>query len=167
MDKYFINLTNGIEAIREYNLEISDISFIRIQSSHFEAHKFDDVLLELDHNLLMHLALGYNCIIYDYGARSETAKALRIGLEWIKFVLSRRWLGVEYIPVIKYKIVTNYFEEQYKIISNRSRRKIDYYKKYMNCSEINITGIQRSTIMDNKPEYYRDIIIGKVNSEIE
>ncbi len=163
MTKHFINLTNGIEALEEYDFNIENISFIRIQSSHFESHKFDEVLYELDHNFLMHLALGYYCKIYDYGARAETAKALRIGVEWIKFVLNKRWLEKKYVPIIKYKIVTNYFEEQYKKISNRTKKKLDYYKKYLNIEdEILLEGINGTTLMDNKPEFYKSILLNKI-----
>ncbi|MDX9791516.1 MAG: hypothetical protein RBT61_11855, partial [Candidatus Kapabacteria bacterium] len=90
-DKIFINLTNGIEALDKYNLDIEKVNFIRIQSSHFEAHKYDDIILDLDHNFLMSLALGFKCIIYDFGARADSSKAIRLGIPWIKFVLTKRW----------------------------------------------------------------------------
>lgn len=40
-----------------------------MQSSHCEAQDFTGILSNLDHNLLMHLALGYECRIYDFGSR--------------------------------------------------------------------------------------------------
>jgi len=157
--KLFLNLTNGIEAIQEYNLKIEDISFVRIQSSYFEAHKYDEVIYELDHNLLMYLALGYECVIYDYGARADTAKALRIGIEWIRFVLCRRWFGTDYTPVIKHKIVSNYFNKKYSELSQKTKKKLDYYKKMCICDSISLHGINGNTLMDNKPEFYRQILV--------
>lgn len=162
MNKIFINLTNGIEALHDHGFSLSDVSFVRIQSSHIESHKFDEILQELDHNLLMNLAMGFRCDIYDYGARSDTAKALRIGIEWIRFVLYRRWLGNEYIPVIRFKNVTNYFNEQYNKLTERTKKKLDYYKKYIICDEIKLFGVNGNTLMDNKPDYYRDIIVKKI-----
>ena len=46
-------------------------SQVRIQSSHCEAQDFYGVLQNLDHNLLMHLALGYECRVYDFGSRGN------------------------------------------------------------------------------------------------
>lgn len=69
--KIFINLTNGIEAIPE--LAISDISFIRIQSCHCERQKFELIIDNLDYNFLMYLALGYECIVYDFGVNSDVS----------------------------------------------------------------------------------------------
>jgi hypothetical protein len=51
--KYFLNLTNGIEALRRYNISLKDINFIRIQSTHLENEAFDKILLTLDSNFLM------------------------------------------------------------------------------------------------------------------
>mmetsp|Transcript_31373 Transcript_31373/g.43675 ORF Transcript_31373/g.43675 Transcript_31373/m.43675 type:complete len:156 (-) Transcript_31373:752-1219(-) len=59
--KYFINLTDGIEVLHELpNLGIprNEINFVRIMSSHCEANDYEGVLLGLDHNLMIHLALG-------------------------------------------------------------------------------------------------------------
>jgi len=67
--RHFINLTNGVEALEALRLRGIDPGFVRIQSSHCEANDFYGILKELDHNLLMHLATGSTCLIYDYGSR--------------------------------------------------------------------------------------------------
>lgn len=59
--KHFINLSNGIEALRPLDLQglpVEQICFMRLQSSHCESQDFHGILSNLDHNLLMHLALG-------------------------------------------------------------------------------------------------------------
>lgn len=80
------------------------VAFCRIQSSHCEAQDFYGVLWNLDHNLLMHLALGFECRVYDFGSRgnvwqtpdgaSETLwvpRAVWWGLEWSRYALETLW----------------------------------------------------------------------------
>jgi len=70
--RHFINLSNGAEALPLLaGLPAEHVSFCRIQSSHCEAQDFNGVLSNLDHNLLMHLALGFECRVYDFGSRGN------------------------------------------------------------------------------------------------
>ena len=58
--RHFINLSNGAEALPAlHTLGVPPelVSFVRIQSSHCEAQDHYGLLHNLDHNLLMHLAL--------------------------------------------------------------------------------------------------------------
>ena len=54
--KYFINLTNGIEALPTVD---GDVSFIRIQSTACEQKRWDFLIQDLDNNFYTWLALGY------------------------------------------------------------------------------------------------------------
>jgi len=72
--RHFVNLSNGAEALpllEGADLPGEHVSFCRIQSSHCEAQDFNGVLTNLDHNLLMHLALGFDCRVYDFGSRGN------------------------------------------------------------------------------------------------
>ena len=40
-------------------------------SSHCEQRDYAGLLGSLDHNLLLHLALGYTCRVYDFGSRRK------------------------------------------------------------------------------------------------
>lgn len=51
----FINLSNGLLAIREYGL--TDYRFLRIQSSHCEGKHWADILWTLSDDFLMHAAM--------------------------------------------------------------------------------------------------------------
>lgn len=158
-NKIFINLTSGIEAIGLYSLPFDKVSFIRIQSSHCEAHKWEDILLGLDDNFLMHLAMGFNCIIYDFGSHTNNSKALYIGMEWIKYFLARRWFHRDYKPVVKGKDITNYYEKEYEKISGKTKRKIDYFRNFLFVNELSITTIASKTEFDNQKEFYRNAIL--------
>ena len=103
--KYFVNLTNGIEAIpallTEKGVAVDQISFIRIQSSHCEAADHTAILQNLDYNFLMNLALGNICVLYDFGSRGTgmpdddvrdgVPRAIWWGTEFIKHALEYTW----------------------------------------------------------------------------
>ena len=44
---------------------------MRIQSSHCEVRDHSALLANLDHALLLHLALGFHCRVYDFGSRRK------------------------------------------------------------------------------------------------
>ena len=105
--RHFINLSNGAEALallEGAGVPPEQIAFMRLQSSHCEAQDYAGVLTNLDHNLLMHLALGFECRAYDFGSRGNdweaedgelerryVPRALWWGLEWSRFALTRMW----------------------------------------------------------------------------
>jgi len=154
--KVFINLTNGIEAIPDLNWE--DVGFIRIQSSHCERQKYNQILENIDYNFLMYLAMGYECVVYDFAANSEVPKAIYTGLEWIKYVCNRRWLNKEYPVIVKDKNVTEFYKLHYAKIDYKIKRKIDYFKKFLLTEELRIISITTQTKNDNKIEFYQKII---------
>ncbi len=156
--KIFINLTSGIEALTKYSIPLDNVSFIRIQSSHCEAHKWEDILAGLDDNFLMHLAMGFKCIVYDFGSQTNNSKALYIGLEWIKYFLSRRWFRRDYKPVVRGKIISNYYEKEYEKISRKAKRRYDYYRNFLFTEELDIEAISSKTENDNKKDFYRSLI---------
>lgn len=156
--KHFLNLTNGIEALTRFNLNIEDVSFIRLQSCHCERSKFVEILGELDNNFLMHLALGYHCKVYDFGAKCETSKAMYIGLGWVEYVLNRRWFD-RITPVgIKGWDLSERYDMFYGKIDYKTKRRLDYFKKFLLCESITIETITDATGNDNKPEFFKTIV---------
>jgi len=116
---HMINLTNGLELLQELiesGHQAEGLQFCRIQSSHCEARDFEAVLRELDHNMLLRLALGDAVIVHDCGSRGlvwpsqmelqvgkapsaefdedltgTVPRAIWWGLEWVRFVLRDIW----------------------------------------------------------------------------
>lgn len=156
-DCHFINLTNGIQAIKDHNL--TDFRFIRLQSTACEQKRWEEILLTISDDFLMAAALGRNCIVYDYGANKEIPRALWQGLEWVKYALSRRWHKIEYKPQGRAKSSGKYFAEQYAILSKRARARMDYFKKYVN-GPLQITTVTGATDKDNKSEWYVEKVKG-------
>lgn len=131
--KHFINLSNGIEAIGpliDAGVPLDAVSFCRIQSSHCEAQDFYGLLQNLDHNLLMHLALGFECRVYDYGSRGNywdrgdgeselqfVPRAVWWGLEWSRYALHRLWkLPPGRAPLLRGYNVEKAFDDRLRAI---------------------------------------------------
>lgn len=156
MKKYFINMTNGIEVLTE--LLSHDVQFIRIQSTACEQKRWNFILQDLDNNFLLCLALGFECVIYDFSSKKEISRALYQGISWIEFVLNRVWFGREITPFVKKCNVKKYFQEIYSKLEKRTFQKIYYFKKFLLTDEIKINLISRKTKNDSNYTYYRDIL---------
>jgi hypothetical protein len=156
----FINLTSGLEAIDRLKLDPQNISFIRIQSSHCEEHCWEQILDELDSNFLMCAALGIHCVVFDSGSQNDFSKAIYFGLEWIKFVLNKRWFGRNYIPNVKGKDTTEYFVQEYAKLTRKCKKRLDYFKKFLIKDAITIEGRSEKGKHDNDYDYFR-MMIGK------
>lgn len=170
----FINLTNGIEFLPE----IKEARFIRIKSTHLERHQLENVLVNLSDDLLMNLALGNQCVIYDFGMYFDTPRSIWEGIPWIKYALNRAWFDQEtdyfitrwrhrgkYIPgkiILKeekhpknYKI---FFRNRYDRMDERVHEKLSYYKTYLDCATINLLGFSRKTEHDGDSAFYKKIL---------
>lgn len=157
---HYINLTNGILAIPEYDL--TEYRFIRIQSTWCEQGRWEDILMTLSDDFLMNLVLGNNCIVYDYGARKRTPRAVWQGLAWISLVLHTVWFNTPqeffYQKVRRGGIpLLHYFYHQYHDLSDKCLNKIKYYRKFTT-GEFHLHAIVDSTLLDNETELFKDIL---------
>ena len=150
----YINLTNGIERIPE----LTDYRFIRIQSTHCEQKRWDDILRNLSDDFILNVLLGNEINIYDYGANKEIPRAVYQGVEWIKYVLNLYYLGIEVTPFVRKHNCLTYFQECYKLISDETFRKLSYHRKYTFTKKINVNCITSNTKHDGDSQYYGDIL---------
>lgn len=161
----YINLTNGVEAIPMLKFWNEDYRFIRIQSTICEQKNWDRLIQDLDYDFLMNLALGHKCVVYDFGARKPVPRAVYQGLEFVKYVLSRRWLDQEYITNVnrsknqeKKNNCNDYFYRCYQRLEDRTKKKLDYFLPYVIAKEINLECVTDCTQHDNDKEFYREIL---------
>lgn len=154
--EYFINLTAGLEHIPDF--KSLDFQFIRIQSTHCEQKHWEKILQDLDNNFLMKLAIGRKCCVFDFTSRKSKknkSRAIWQGLAWIEYVLYRVWFGRE----IKLKFGMHmYFREQYKTLSDCTKRKLKYYRKFLRLDNIRLGHICDATDNDGKCEFYQEIV---------
>ena len=97
--RHFINLKNGIEAVPTLHaMNVHDYAFCRVQSTMCEVGDMEKVLCELDANLLVSLALGYSCVVYDFGSRDKkrgVPRALWYGVEFVRYALDWYWFDAK------------------------------------------------------------------------
>jgi hypothetical protein len=63
-----------------------------------EVGDMEKVLCELDANLLVSLALGYSCVVYDFGSRDKkrgVPRALWYGTEFVRYALDWYWFDAK------------------------------------------------------------------------
>ncbi len=159
MVNYYLNLTNGIEFLDRPDFNIKEYKFVRIQSTACEKHLWDKILMDLDYNFLLDLALGNEVIVCDTSQRKIISRALYQGLEFIRFVLNKYWLGKDIIPYVRNMNCSEYFQKEYKKLDNKTFKKLKYLKKFLNTDKINLTCISFNTNHDGDYNYYKNILI--------
>lgn len=122
---HWINLTNGLRALIDYGL--TDWRALRLQSTHCEQKRWEDVLASVPDEMLLRLAVGEECRIYDYGANKPVSRACWQGIAWVRYALSVRW--TEKAPDLAGRAATMgpYFDCQYREMSDRAKRRLDYF----------------------------------------
>ena len=161
MKRIFVNLTNGLEYLRMYPFNNS-VSFIRIQSTWVEMKLWNDILYTISDDLLMHLAIGTECIVVDASNRHKQSKALRQGLAWIIFVLKKVWKVDSKFQIEKQML--NYFEMQYREIPQKVMNKIKYYRKFLLTNKLDVEAFTFKTKKDGKYLYFREMLYRVVQS---
>lgn len=171
MTKHFVNLTNGIEKIP--SLEPKEINFLRIQSTTLERKDYYKLFSELDNNFLMYLALGNECIVYDFGTNRPLSKTIYLGLPIIRYCLDKYWTGYEADKVMvgkKFQCnIKDYVEKEiyqkYFMYHNEKTlqakinltQKFTYFRKFVK-GKINLVGKSESTSHDSDIAFYKSII---------
>ena len=169
---HFINLTNGLEAVPLlYGMGIKSLSFIRLQSTHCEQGNFELMVQSLDANLLLHLALGHCCLVYDFGSRNKkrgAPRALWYGLEFVRYCLSKIWFPDISEPVptafLRGHDVSRTFDESIRNLSKTNMKKIKYYRQFCRSDQVPpgeppvlLYGVYNSTEHDADEPYYQKI----------
>jgi len=140
MVRYYVNLTAGLEHLfRDTIKTYGNVVFVHILSSHIEQKAWDKFFYTLPDDLLLHLALGTNCVILDASSnKNGESKVIRIGIPVIKHILYKLWFNVSYYPL---GIDKDYLVRIYKMLSKTTKQKIRYYKDFLNTKHINLAGI--------------------------
>jgi hypothetical protein len=151
MTRHYLNLTNGIEALSLHSLPLSNVHFINVQSTACEQKRWSWLLDNLDSDLLIHLALGSDCIVYDGTAhgRDGIPRALWQGLEFVKYVLERAWLGRRYVALWG---MSNYFDEVYDRLPDPTLTKLRQFRRYLATDELHLRVVTWHTDLDGNYE---------------
>ena len=165
---HFLNLTNGLEALPMLRSAGISPGYVRIQSTLCEQQELERVISDLDSSLLLHLALGHCCLIYDLGSRNKKRAAPRAvwyGLEFIRYTLSCAW-DVPLPPngihraFLRGHDAHAAFDGHIRGFSTSTKRKLKYYAQYLppnGLKAIQLYGVYKSTEHDVDFPFYLDI----------
>lgn len=130
MTHHFINLFGGLEW--EPRLRgTPNLHYCRIQSTACEQKRWDFVIRDLDHTLLLCLAQGHTCHVYDMSAKKPQSRAIYQGLVFVKFVLNRVWFGTEPTCIeVRGQDSTEYFYQQLRTLSPEALSKLKTYRDF-------------------------------------
>ncbi|KAK9821651.1 hypothetical protein WJX74_004456 [Apatococcus lobatus] len=157
---HFVNLTNGAEALPLLSSMGLAYSFCRIQSTALEQKRFEALLSELDSNLLLNLALGKCCLVYDLGSRNRVQgapKAIWYGLEFIRFVLEMLWFRHSEDAYLRGVKSTTSFYTYINDLSSPLTRRLKYYKRFMDpdLRQLQLYGVYKLTQHDSDLQFHR------------
>lgn len=178
--RYFINLTNGIEAIdvlRKRGVTMDQINYFRLQSTHCESRNYQAILENLDNNMLMSLALGYIVVLFDYGCRGSKVEDHRDGIprsywwgvEWITYCLNHFWdlqEGIEDPPMVRGCNTRQAFEEQVKALPKDLRRRLKYFRPFLRSNRIHLYPVYAKTDKDGEKEFYAGLLKTAVDTSL-
>ena len=156
MTIHYINLSNGVDLLRDF--PDVDYRFVRIQSTACEQKRWDFILHDLDYDLLLNLAIGNTCVIHDGNAKG-TPRALWQGVEWVRYALSRKWLGLSPKAAARGNDCSGYFDTAYrKRISKPTSTKLEYFRKLLLTDEIRLETSGFITTNDGQYGHFRDVL---------
>ncbi|KAG1666767.1 hypothetical protein FOA52_004603 [Chlamydomonas sp. UWO 241] len=159
--RHFVNLTNGIEALpvlQELGLQSS---FCRLQSTACEQGHLEALLLGLDANMLMALAQGHCCLMWDLGSRNKEVgvpRAMWYGLEFVRYVLYRKWLKRRPRVHLRGRVVAQEFDARMDGMRDSTLRQISYYAKWLRTDELRLYGVYRATENELVPGFYDGVL---------
>jgi hypothetical protein len=163
--QHFINLFGGLEWLQFHEPVRNNIHFVRIQSTACEQKRWDFIIRDLDHTLLVYLSQGYPCTIYDMSRKNLESRALYQGLTFIRFVIEYYWFGCKPPRLnVRGQDSTEYFYSQLHALSPEAVNKLKTYQKILTTKEIFLTS---RCLLSNHTDDYVTLrnILEKENKE--
>lgn len=92
---FYVNESNGIQALPILSSRGILARFCYIKSTHFEGKHTNRAICELPLDFLMSCAIGDDILVIDYGTRKDRSRAVYQGVPFLKYALDRIWLDRE------------------------------------------------------------------------
>ncbi len=122
----YLNLTNGLMAVEEY--ELKNYRVMRLCSSYCEQKLWQDILWAVPDDFYFNIVLDNTVVIYDYGANKPVSRALWQGLEWVKYAMTMLLMEEEYQPIGRASQMKEYFAEALANLDRKTKKRIRYYQ---------------------------------------
>jgi len=154
----YINLTAGIEALINFAPYSIDLRFVRFQSTLLEQGHHEKFLADIDYDFLLNLAIGNQCVVYDFTSRwgdKRPSRAIWMGLPLIDYTLNRCWFGKE---IECERRMDKHFKTVYSSLSKRTKNKFRYFKKFLLTDRLYYSYKCEPTNNDGDTDFYRGIL---------
>lgn len=173
--RHFVNLTNGLESLGSLVEQGASWSFLRLCSTTIERRDWVKLFLsDLSDDLLVHLALGWTCVVHDRGTNRPLSKTVYYALPLVKYVLDRRWYGLQPAEVWNQgrrggqgsNVAAAYAKIYHDLFvhaqadTGRVKRRVEYYRRYLvdrPANGVNLVGACSATTRDGDGAYYRGL----------
>ena len=160
-ERHYVNLTNGLEDLADLLVTPPTWSFSRLRSTTIEREKWDAFLGEVPDDMLMHLALGWRCVVHDRGTLRPLSKTLFFGVPLIRYVLDRAWTTVapEQVPLVGPRggpapDGAARFDAIFCGLGHETIRRVRYYSRYWTGGPADLVGDGSATEHDGDVAYY-------------
>ena len=162
--RHYVNLSCGaeaLEALAAQGVDRDALRFARVQSSHCENRDYGGVLASLDADLLLHLALGCRCRVYDFGSRRKrwpgegldlcVPSAIWWGLEVARYALSKLWgLASPPPPLLHGHDSTREVDHAIARLPAPLSRRLKYYRRWVATPVLRLEGCFAPSALDGK-----------------
>ena len=160
--RHYVNLSCGaeaLEALAAQGVDRDALRFVRVQSSHCENRDYGGVLASLDADLLLHLALGCRCRVYDFGSRRKrwpgegldlcVPSAIWWGLEVARYALSKLWgLASPPPPLLHGHDSTREVDHAIARLPAPLSRRLKYYRRWVATPTLRLEGCFAPSALD-------------------
>ena len=162
----WVNLTNGIEVVRDLDKCGCGYNFCRFQSTSFEQRDWGAAIDSMPDDMLVNLAVGKPQTIIDFGANKNCPRAMRQGIPIAVDILAHAW-GIETDDKLRIfsrdgkNIVTVDDDTRMNILrsmTNRQRSRLNYFKKYVCTDKIEFNLLCGKTTHDNDYDFHVDML---------
>lgn len=172
MRKHYINLSNGVEALSEVQASGEPWAFVRFRSTTIERSNWGVLLgRELCDDLLMHLALGFDCVLHDRGTLRPLSKTCYFGVPLVAYTLDRFWFGAlsqsQHLgprggPGPDRSLL---FQEIYRqVIEEKGpqggilRERLSYFRRFLACDRVTFSVSSKSTARDGDRSFQQALV---------
>lgn len=162
----WVNLTNGIEVVRDLDRCDCGYNFCRFQSTSFEQHDWGAAIDSMPDDMLVNLAVGKPQTIIDFGANKNCPRAMRQGIPIAADILAHAW-DIETDDKLRIfsrdgkNLITVDDDTRMDILrsmTNRQRSRLNYFKKYVCTDKIEFTLLCGKTTHDNDYDLHVDML---------
>lgn len=181
--RHYINLSNGLEALDEVRATGEGWAVLRLQSTTIERRDWRALLMvDLSADLLLHLALGVECVLHDRGTRRPLSKTCYYAVPLVRHILGRRWYGlrpdVAFMPTRhggRGHNAVAYFDQVYDDVVGAPnpeggvlRRRLDYFGRYANAADpcVRFVAASKSTDRDGDTAHQVSLARGIVEAQV-